>query len=103
MVTEFVPDREFYGRCFHCRRVGATGSYTVRVGGNRQDHGCDCPGGCYGRGLGCVHVLALQAVIGNGWYPDPLDESPATRFPTGDEIDSMARSYGAADGDPFRG
>lgn len=101
LVTEFVPDRGWHGRCFGCRRVGAPTGYVVRIGSNRQDHGCDCPAGTY-NGEPCVHVLALRAVLDNGWYPDVFAGMPAAVLPTAGEIDAMARAAGM-DGDPFAG
>lgn len=94
LVTEFVPDRGFDGRCFGCRRVGAPDGYAVRVGTDRHDHGCDCPAGTYGKVAACVHVLALRAVIDNGWFPDPFEGSPVSPPPTDAEVDDMAGAAG---------
>jgi hypothetical protein len=41
----------------------------------------------------CVHVLALQAVIGNGWYPHPCDAAVLGE-PTAAELDAMAEAFG---------
>lgn len=94
LVTEHVPGIGWDGRLFGCRRVGAARGYTVALHRNGQDDRCDCAAGCYERVGACVHVLALKAVVANGWFPDPFEGVPESEPPTAAELEAMADAFG---------
>jgi hypothetical protein len=76
-VTEFGT--AWNGRAFHLIKDGSgtdpeSDSYDVYCGRNGQDHQCSCKGFAYGRGKPCKHVLAVQALIENGWTERTQEE-----------------------------
>jgi hypothetical protein len=53
--------------------------YDVYCDRNGQDHQCSCKGFAYGRGKPCKHVMAVQAIIENGWL-NRNDEEPSNPY-----------------------
>jgi len=116
LVVEFGTAWE--GRAFHLAKTEAgtdkeSESYSVFCGiRNPQECHCDCKGFTYGNGNRlCKHILAIQALLENGWLNSASDvqadekafqadmSAKPVDLPTEAEINDMAAKLGITD--PF--
>src|SRR4051812_41443436 len=71
LVCEIVPGPKSHvcGRAFRLVKTdGVTYDAVLHADGS---HTCDCAAGCYEKVPVCCHVLAMRAIIENGWLTDP--------------------------------
>jgi hypothetical protein len=103
-VTEFSTTWD--GRAFTLTKADGDESYNVFVGRDWSAYQCDCAGFCYGRDKPCRHVLAMVAVLANGWLPDPRanpDQDVGPTELTDQELPDCFRDegHGPSDRCPF--